>query len=92
MVNEKTVRNVSKIAKLQLSEAEVEQYTKEFQEILELFSTLASAPTDNTFTLTPTQTQPSMREDKSIQKDYKEDALSLTSHRVGDYFKGPKTL
>ena len=92
MVSQKIVRTVSKIAKLQLDEKEVEQYTKEFNDILELFSTLESAPTTEEFTLTPIEVHPPLRKDVACEKEYKESGLELTPYKTSDYFKGPKTI
>jgi aspartyl-tRNA(Asn)/glutamyl-tRNA(Gln) amidotransferase subunit C len=92
-ITKETVEHVAQVARLHLSEEEKQRFTKELQEVFELFSGLQSIDTtevDPAFHAI--ETDKHLREDKVEPSLTQEQALSNTSHKEDDYFKGPRIL
>jgi len=92
-INKELIEHVAEVARLNLTEKEIEKFSKELREIIELFSKLDEVDTKDIETnLQPVVLKNMLRED-AIEKSFtQEEALSLTDHKKDGYFKGPKAI
>jgi aspartyl-tRNA(Asn)/glutamyl-tRNA(Gln) amidotransferase subunit C len=92
-VDKELLKHVAEIARLKLTEAEIEEFIPEFKEILESFSELDKVNTDKTEpSFQPVELKNVMREDKVQESITQEQALSNSPHSKDGYFKGPKAI
>jgi aspartyl-tRNA(Asn)/glutamyl-tRNA(Gln) amidotransferase subunit C len=84
-----TVARVAKVARLKLTEAELEKYGKDLQDILDSFAVLDSAPSSENFDFNPIPVQDVLREDEPAIDI---DPYELTKHMdsYDGYIRGPK--
>lgn len=92
-VDKKLLGHVAEIARLRLSEDEIDRFLPQLEEILGFFSQLKNISTDNVKpSFHPVKLKNAMREDKEGKCLSQDDALSLTEHKKEGYFKGPKAV
>ncbi len=91
MVSEDVIRKVAKIARLELTDEEVEEFTKQIDDILEVFKSLEKIDTkDVKPSFQPIEIKNVWREDKV--KEYEWDPLSNADNKEDNYFKGPRSV
>ncbi|WP_265111567.1 Asp-tRNA(Asn)/Glu-tRNA(Gln) amidotransferase subunit GatC [Halosolutus halophilus] len=84
-VSAEEVRHVAELARVDLTDAEVDQFTGQFAAILEYFETLDEVPeVDREATLSNV-----MRPDEERDSLDREDALRNAPETEDGYFKGP---
>ncbi|WP_247000465.1 Asp-tRNA(Asn)/Glu-tRNA(Gln) amidotransferase subunit GatC [Halosolutus gelatinilyticus] len=84
-VSPEEVRHVAELARVDLDDDEVEQFTGQFADILEYFETLDEVPeVDREATLSNV-----MRPDEERDSLDSEEALRNASETEDEYFKGP---
>jgi len=85
-VSAEEVRNVADLARVDLTDEEVEQFTAQFTEVLADFAALDEVP--------EVESEPEMvnvmREDESEESLSQEDALRNATETEDGYFKGPR--
>ena len=85
-VSPEEVRHVADLARVDLADEEVEQFTAQFGEILEAFETLDEVP--------ETDSEPALenvlRADEIRESLDQEEALRNAPHAEDGYFKGPR--
>jgi len=87
------VRKVSEIARISLSEKEVEEFSKDMESILDAFKDLQSIDTaDVKPTFQPIETKNVMRDDEIEASLSQIDALKNAKQKEKGYFKGPKAV
>jgi len=92
-VDRKLLEHVAEVARIKLSEEEINKFLPQLKETLEFFSKLKEINTDNVKpSFQPVELKNAMREDKEGQCLSQEDALSLTEHKKDGYFKGPRAV
>lgn len=91
-VDDALIEGVAKNARLTLTPEERKRFAKEFKEILEAFSVIASAPAAEDASAHPFPIQNVMREDAPKPCLSQEEALRNAAHKKDGYFKGPKAL
>ena len=92
-VNRKLLDHVAEVARLKLTENEIEKFLPQLKEALEFFSKLNEISTDNVKpSFQPVELKNAMREDKEKKCLPQEDALSLAEHKKDGYFKGPRAV
>ncbi|MBI2652079.1 Asp-tRNA(Asn)/Glu-tRNA(Gln) amidotransferase subunit GatC [Candidatus Woesearchaeota archaeon] len=92
-VDRKLLEHVAELARLKLSEAEINKFLPQLKEALEFFSKLNEVNTNNVKpSFQPVEIRNAMREDKEEECISQEDALSLTEHKKDGYFKGPRAV
>lgn len=93
MADKKTLRKVAEIARLELSKKELEEYSKNLEDILKAFRVIDRVPTKNVKpTFQPVDVKNIMRKDiveKSLSQD---EALRNAKQKDQGYFKGPKAV
>ena len=92
-INKKLIEHVAEVARLELTDKEIEKFSKELKEIIEAFSTLDKIDTKGIETsLQAVELKNILREDKEEKCFTQEEALSLTEHKKDGYFKGPRAV
>ena len=92
-VDKEVVKKVAELARLNLTEKEIEKFVLQLKEILEAFSKLDEVNTSNTkSSFQPIELKNFMRADKIKPSLSKEEALSLTENKKDPYFKGPRAV
>ncbi len=93
MIDKEIVKKVANIAKLNLTEEEIEKFSKELEEIEKAFSKIKEVDTEGVEpAFHPIDLENSMREDEPEEGFTEEETFSNTEHREGKYFKGPRIV
>ena len=92
-VDKALIEHVAEIARLKLTDNEIEKFLPQLKEILEAFSKIAKADTDNVKeSFQPIELKNFMRNDIEEKSLSQEEALSNAKHKKEGYFKGPKVI
>ena len=92
-VDEKLIKHVAKLARLELSDEEIEEFTPQLKEVLETFSIIAEVNTEGISpSFQPLGMKNALRDDKSGTCLTQEQALRNSKHQTDGYFKGPKAM
>jgi aspartyl-tRNA(Asn)/glutamyl-tRNA(Gln) amidotransferase subunit C len=92
-VDKPLIEHVAKLARLKLTESEIEEFMPQVEEILAAFSELDKVETDGTIpSLQPVDIKNIAREDVTKESLTQEDALKNSDHTKDGYFKGPRAL
>ena len=65
-MDEDMVRKVARVARLELTDEEIERYAADLAEIMSAFGILEEAPAEETFEITPIPVENCLREDKVV--------------------------
>ncbi len=92
MITKEEIQQIAELARIRLSEEEVEQYEKEFETILAYVCLVQEAPLPelkNEYVLTNR-----LRDDEEVYEagSFTEELLREVPHREGDYVKVKKVL
>ena len=92
-LNKDIVRKVAKVARLNLTEDELNRFTPQLKDILEAFSQIDEVNTENTkMSIQPVELKNAFREDVPKECLSAEEALRNTEHKKDNYFKGPRAI
>ena len=92
-INKELIEHVAEIARLKLTDKEIEKFSKELKDIIDVFSKIDKVNAKNIETsLQPVELKNMLREDIEEKTFSQEDALSLTEHKKDGYFKGPRAV
>ena len=92
-INKELIEHVAEVARLRLTDKEIEKFSKELKEIIEAFSKIDKVDTKGVETsLQAVELRNVLREDKVEKSFTPEEALNLTDHKKYGYFKGPKAV
>ena len=92
-IDEKLIRHIAEIKRLKLTKKEVEKFTPQLKEVLEIFSKISKVNTGKVKeSFQPIKIKEFMREDKEEKSLSQKEALSNTKHKKDGYFKGPKII
>jgi len=87
------IEHIAHLAKLQLTDEEMEKFAKELGPVLQHFEELSKLDTEDVRPLlTPTEIEYRMREDKVIKTTTAEDAVFNAPERSGNLFKVPPVV
>lgn len=87
------VKHVAKLARLKLTEEEINRFSKELAEIEKAFSKIKEVDTDKIEpTFQPIEMKNVMREDSPEKSLSQEEALANAGHKEKGFFKGPKVV
>jgi len=93
MIDKETVKHVATLARLNLTEEELEKFAKDFEGILEAFSSLDEVDTkDVKPSFHPIEMKNVMREDEKEESLTQEEALANSEHKEDGMFKGPRAV
>ena len=92
-INKKLIEHVAEVARLKLTDKEIEKFSKELKEVIEVFSKIDKVDTKGIETsLQAVELKNMLREDEKEKSFTQEEALSLAEHKKDGYFKGPKAV
>ena len=92
-VDRELINHVAELARLKLTDSEINKFLPQLKEILDAFSKLNEVNTDSTKpSFQPVVLKNFMREDKAEPCLSQEKALENSSHKKDGYFKGPKAV
>lgn len=93
MIDRKTIEHIAKLARLQITEAEANEFSQQMEKILQNFKKIENIDTTGVEPMvTPTEIEAYWREDQVIQ-DYKpEDMVANAPERAGNLFKVPPVV
>ena len=87
------VEKIAKLSKLNLTEKELAEFSKDLESILEAFKDLQKVPTKGVKPSTHPLGQKNVtREDKVEPSLSQKEALANAKQKEGGYFKGPKVV
>ena len=93
MIQQEEVKHIAKLARLQLSDDELQRYTEQVGRILAFFDELKQLDTTGVEpTAHPIPVSNAFREDTVRPSLGADRALANAPHREGDYFRVPKIL
>ena len=87
---EYVLQHVSRLARLQLSDEERQKFTKQIQDVLDLFNKVASANVEGEPAYHCIEAENGLRPDKPVKFDW--DPLANAKHVEGKYIKSPKIV
>lgn len=92
-LDESRVRQVAKLARLELSDEEVKLFAAQLGDIVEYTQSLAQVPTDDVEPLAhPLPVTDVLREDTPGQSLAADDALANAPERQGDFYRVPTVI
>ena len=92
-VDKELIKKVAELARLELSDKEIEIFLPELKEILNAFSKVDEVDTKGVKpSFQPVELKNFMREDEVEPSLSQEGALANTEHKKDGYFKGPKAV
>lgn len=92
-INKGLIEHVAEIARLKLTDKEIEKFSKELKDIIDVFSKIDKVDAKNVETsLQPVELKNMLRDDKEEKSFTQEEVLSLTEHKKDGYFKGPRAV
>ncbi len=92
-INENLIRHVAMIARLNLTDKEIKEFTPQLKEVIEAFSRLSEVNTENTTpSFQPIRIRNRTRDDIKGKCLSQEEALKNTVHKKDGYFKGPRAI
>ena len=92
-INKELIEHVADVARLELTDKEIENFSKELKEVIEAFSSIDKVDTKGIETsLQAVDLSNMLREDKEEKSFTQEEVLGLTEHKKDGYFKGPKAV
>ena len=93
-VDEKLIKHVATVARLNLSDEEIQKFVPQFKEILESFSILDEIDVSNEeMSMQPVKIKNVLRDDIPKECYSQKTALSQVENNKKDgYFKGPKAV
>lgn len=87
------VKHVASIARIELTDEEINKFTPQLAEVLELFSQLEQVDTqDIEPSFQPVRVENKLREDKIQECLPQKQVLALSKHKADGYFKGPRAV
>lgn len=92
-VDRELIEKVASVARLKLTDSEINEFIPQLKEILKSFSKIDEVDTEGIKpSFHPVELKNMMREDKQGKCLAQEEALSNTSHKKDGYFKGPRAV
>ncbi len=92
-IDTKLIEKVAQVARLNLTESEIEKFAPQLNDVMQAFSSLQQIDTQGVEpSFHPIPLKDAVREDIPSDSLSQEEALSLTQHKKDGYFKGPKAV
>jgi len=93
LIDKEMLLRVAKVARLELTETEIEKFLPQMEEIIGNFSLLSEVDTTGiTPSFQPITVRNHMRDDEVTPSLSQDDALKNSSSKQDGYFKGPKAV
>jgi len=92
-IDEKLIKKVAALAKIELNEEEIKEFIPQFKDILTYFSKLDEIEVDSVEpSFHPIELKNVVREDKVEKSLSVEEAFKNTIHKKDGFFKGPRVI
>ncbi len=92
-LNKDVVKNIARVSRLNLSDAEIDSIEKDMNEVLDAFSKISEVDTTGVeMSIQPIKINTKLREDEVTSSLSNEDALSLTKNKKDGFIMGPSSL
>jgi aspartyl-tRNA(Asn)/glutamyl-tRNA(Gln) amidotransferase subunit C len=92
-INKELVKKVATVARLNLTNDEIDKFTPQLTEILDAFSKIDEIDTSGTkMSIQPVELKNALRQDIPKSCLSVDDALLNTEHKKDNYFKGPRAI
>lgn len=92
-INRGLIEKLASLARLNLTESEIDEFLPQLKEILNTFSKIKEVNTEKIKpSFQPLEIKNIYREDKIEKCLSQEEALKNTKHKENGYFKGPKVI
>jgi aspartyl-tRNA(Asn)/glutamyl-tRNA(Gln) amidotransferase subunit C len=92
-IDKDVIRHVAELARLHLSEKEIDEFLPQLKEVLEAFSKLDEVDAkDAKPSFQPIELRNAMREDAATECLSQEEALKNSPSTKDGYFKGPRAI
>jgi aspartyl-tRNA(Asn)/glutamyl-tRNA(Gln) amidotransferase subunit C len=92
-VDEETLKHVAEMARVNLTDNEVEKFLPQLNEIIEMFSAISKVDTSGVKpSFQPVELKNSLRDDEETECLTQEEALKNSDQTKNGYFKGPRSL
>jgi len=92
-VDEKLIKHVAAVARLNLTDEEVKKFLPQLKEILNAFSKIDEVDTKGVRpSFQPVDLKNQLREDVEKECLSQEEALANSEHKKDGYFKGPRAV
>lgn len=92
-IDKKLIEHVADVARLKLTEKEINEFIPQLKEVMGAFSKLQEVNTKGVNpSFQPVEIKNVFREDVVTDSLSQEDALLNTEHKKDGYFKGPKAV
>ena len=92
-IDKATIKHVANLARLDLTDAEIEEFTPQLAEVLDAFSKLDELDTAGVKpSFHPVELEDMTREDKKTSCLPQEEALANSPNTKDRYFKGPRAV
>lgn len=93
MIDKKTIEHIAKLARLQISEVEAQEYSTQLGKALQHFEQIANVETNGVEPLiTPVELEAFWREDVVDQKFTSDEMTANAPARAGNLFKVPPVV
>ena len=87
MISKKEVEHIAKLARLELSEKEIEKMQKDLSEILDYFNLLKKAPASPRLMAGSGEAKPAFRKDEARRSDLADEIIGAAPDKKDDYIK-----
>jgi len=92
-IDRELLKKIAEVARLELSEKEVEKFLPQLKEIFKSFSELDKVDVKGVSpSFQPVELKNALRGDNVEECLEQDEALSLTEHKKDGYFKGPRAV
>lgn len=92
-INKETVNHVAAVARLNLTEKEIQDFVPQLNEVLDAFSKLNEVDTSNIEpAFQPVLLKNQLREDSVMESLPQKEALANSNNNMDGYFKGPSAV
>ncbi|WP_413585897.1 Asp-tRNA(Asn)/Glu-tRNA(Gln) amidotransferase subunit GatC [Bdellovibrio sp. HCB274] len=93
MIDKKSIENIAKLARLQITEQEATEFSQQMEKILHNFQKIEQIDTTGVEPMiTPTEIEAYWREDKVVQKYTAEEIIANAPEHAGNLFKVPPVV
>ncbi|MCX7977657.1 MAG: Asp-tRNA(Asn)/Glu-tRNA(Gln) amidotransferase subunit GatC [Bdellovibrionaceae bacterium] len=93
MIDLKTVEHIARLARLEISDHEAQQFSEQLSKALNYFEQISVVKTEGVEPLvTPTEIEPYMREDIVIAETTAEEIVANAPDRQGNLFRVPPVV
>ncbi|MFA5303756.1 MAG: Asp-tRNA(Asn)/Glu-tRNA(Gln) amidotransferase subunit GatC [Candidatus Nanoarchaeia archaeon] len=93
MIDKEKVRHVAKIARINLTEEEVDKFSRQLNDVIESFAILDELDVEEIApSFHPIRTENILRDDEVKKCLKKDEIFKLACHKENDYFKAPKIV